>query len=83
MACSESLPTAVDSLQVTPLRNLYWRQLIQVGIPAEDARAIAEAIAGYDAQQAIPNRYQKQLIGHYCTLVARARLWRLDLLLRR
>jgi hypothetical protein len=73
--------TATSPQPTTQLRNIYWRKLIQVGIPSAEAKQIADAIANYDTQRQIPTYQQKQLIGHYCTSIAQARLWRLELLM--
>jgi hypothetical protein len=75
--------TASGSLAqpILQLRNIYWRKLLQVGIPSSEAKLIAEAIANFDTRQQIPTGQQKQLIGHYCTFIAQARLWRLELLI--
>ena len=59
----------------------YWQQLIQTGIPKQEARAIAVAIAKYDISQRPPHDLQKQLICRYSAFICRANLWRGGLLL--
>ncbi|MBD2256477.1 hypothetical protein [Pseudanabaena sp. FACHB-2040] len=58
----------------------YWQQLYQAGIPKDDARKIAAAIAKFDVAQRPPAPDQAQLIECYSPLICRARLWRRDLL---
>lgn len=66
---------------VIKLRNIYWRKLIQEGIPSDHAKHVANGIANFDANQSLPTSAERQLIGHYCTFIARAQLWRLELLM--
>lgn len=63
--------------EVTPV---YWRKLIEVGVPIDTAEVIAWAIARYDLGKRLPNAYQQKLIQQYCRFVCRAELWRVSLL---
>jgi hypothetical protein len=60
---------------------LFWRCLMQQGVPYHDARHIAIAIAKYDVNHKYPNPRQKALIMQYSALVCRAKLWRSRLLI--
>ena len=82
-AAQESDPQTDNdqSKPVVHLRNIYWRKLIQEGISSDHAKHIANGIANFDANQTLPTPTQRQLIGHYCTFIARAQLWRLELLM--
>lgn len=64
--------------EVTPV---YWRQLIEVGVPIDVAQIIAWAIARYDIGRRLPEPQQLALIQHYCRYLCRANLWRSRLLL--
>lgn len=59
----------------------YWRRLAKAGIPKDDARRIARAIAKYDVSYTQPDNQQQQLIRYYCPIVCRCGLWRSALLL--
>jgi hypothetical protein len=59
----------------------YWRRLIEAGIPLDEARSIAKAIAHYDAGYKPLSLHQKELIMRYCAMIGRAELWRPQLLL--
>ena len=63
------------------LRNIYWRKLVDAGMPDRAAKSIAGAIARYDLAHTIPSPRHQQLISRYCTAIVRAKLWRLDLLI--
>jgi hypothetical protein len=67
---------------VKALSLVYCRKLLQVGLPWVDAKVVALAIAGFDLEQIRPTLQQQRLIGHYCTFIAQAGLWRLALLLK-
>lgn len=67
-------------LQIKQTGSSYWQQLIHIGIPKQDARSIAVAIAKYDIAQCHPQDLQRQLICHYSAFVCRANLWRPGLL---
>jgi hypothetical protein len=72
------LPTSRKTVrEVTPV---YWRKLIEVGVPIDAARVIAWAIARYDLGKRLPTTYQRGLIQRYCRFVCRAELWRINLL---
>jgi hypothetical protein len=63
------------------LAVIYWKRLIQFGIPMDDAVHIAIAIARYDVASKRPRSRQRVLIDRYCPLVCRAELWRPGLLI--
>ncbi|MEO1591298.1 MAG: hypothetical protein AAFU71_08405 [Cyanobacteria bacterium J06632_22] len=65
------------------LRDIYWRKLVEAGIPTHEAKQIANAIALYDLHQTPPTDDQKLLMGTYCVAMSEANLWRLELMLRR
>ncbi|NJN86667.1 MAG: hypothetical protein HC881_10570 [Leptolyngbyaceae cyanobacterium SL_7_1] len=77
--CPAFLPTNSRKTvrEVTPV---YWRKLIEVGVPIDAARIIAWAIARYDLGKRLPTAYQQGLIQRYCRFVCRAELWRVNLL---
>ena len=70
-----------QALKVKHIGSTYWQRLMQIGIPRQDARTIAVAIARYDVMQSHPRDGQRQLISHYSAFVCRAKLWRAGLLL--
>jgi hypothetical protein len=78
-------PTEAQSiaqvLMTKQLMGTYWRKLIQAGVPKDDAKRIARAIAKYDVSRRPPRSYQRSLIQHYCPFVCRCGLWRSALLL--
>jgi hypothetical protein len=59
---------------------VYWRKLIEVGVPIDAAKAIAWAIVRFDAAQILPSHEQQQLLTQYCRFICRAGLWRSGLL---
>lgn len=68
-------------LQIKQVGSSYLQKLLHIGIPQQDARSIAVAIAKYDVAQCHPHDMQKRLISHYSAFVCRANLWRAGLLL--
>lgn len=60
----------------------YWSKLVREGIPRDQARLIAAAIAKYDYAHRRPSAEQKHLITQYSALICRAQLWRGEMLLR-
>lgn len=60
---------------------IYWRKLIEVGVPINVAKSIAWAIVRYDVVHKVPTPMQQALISQYCRFICRAQLWRSDLLL--
>ncbi|MEB3230098.1 MAG: hypothetical protein VKJ64_03745, partial [Leptolyngbyaceae bacterium] len=66
--------------KVRKIRPVYWRRLVEVGVPVEVADVLAKAIAQYDASRQLPNAVQQHLISEYCRFVCRAELWRSQLL---
>lgn len=77
----QTLEQCKQARKIKEIGAAYWQQLIQIGVPKQDARAIAVAIAKYDVIQSHPRDMQKQLICHYSAFVCRAKLWRAGLLL--
>lgn len=81
------VPTAIPSLNIDIAGHFkilgitYWQKLIREGVPKEEARKIAVAIAKFDILERLPSNEQKQLISRFSPSVCRARLWRSDLLL--
>lgn len=59
---------------------IYWRRLIEVGVPIDDAKEIAWAIVRYDAAKVSPSATQQQLLRCHSRFICRARLWRSELL---
>lgn len=60
---------------------IYWRKLVEVGVPVDVANVIAKAIAQYDAVRQMPTSEQQHLINSYCRFICRADLWRSQLLI--
>lgn len=58
----------------------YYRKLLALGVPIEDAQRIAKAIARFDLTRTALKPHYKNLVSHYCPLVCRAGLWRPNLL---
>ncbi|MEO1399797.1 MAG: hypothetical protein AAFV72_00925 [Cyanobacteria bacterium J06635_1] len=72
---------SVACCTVNQLRNIYWRKLMNAGIPSGAAKVIAGAISSHDLDRLAPSKQQQQLISYYCPAIAQANLWRLELLL--
>jgi hypothetical protein len=68
---------AIGAREVVPI---YWRRLIEIGVPIDAAQTIAWAIVRYDAAQIAPTLQQQQLLRQYCRFICRAGLWRSQLL---
>ncbi len=68
--------------RIRKMRPVYWRRLVEVGVPIHIADVIADAIAQYDARRRYPTRVQQSLIKEYCRFICRAELWRSQLLLK-
>ncbi|MBD2463858.1 hypothetical protein H6G89_22920 [Oscillatoria sp. FACHB-1407] len=67
-----------------PIREIvpiYWRRLIEVGVPIDVAHILAFAIARYDIAKRLPDAAQRVLISQYSRFLCRAELWRAKLLL--
>lgn len=60
---------------------VYWRKLIEMGVPINEAKTVAWIIARYDIAKRLPTPKQRQILSHYCRFVCRAELWRVQLLL--
>lgn len=67
----------IGSREIMPI---YWRRLIEVGVPINEAKVIAWAIVRYDVGKVLPNLQQQQILKQYCRFVCRAALWRSELL---
>ncbi|NER00043.1 MAG: hypothetical protein F6K30_25645 [Cyanothece sp. SIO2G6] len=67
--------------RIREMRPVYWRRLVEVGVPVQVADVLAKAIAQYDASRRLPNTVQQHLISEYCRFVCRAELWRSQLLI--
>lgn len=66
--------------RVRQTRPVYWRKLVEAGVPIHAADVIAKAIAQYDAVRQAPSSDQQTLINEYCRFICRANLWRSQLL---
>lgn len=67
--------------RVRRIRPIYWRKLVEAGVPVHAADIIATAIAQYDAVRKVPSSHQQHLISEYCRFICRADLWRSQLLI--
>jgi hypothetical protein len=67
----------IGSREIMPI---YWRRLIEMGVPIDEAKVIAWAIVRYDVGKILPNLQQQQILKQYCRFVCRAALWRSELL---
>jgi hypothetical protein len=74
-------PQRVRRIAIREIVPIYWRRLIEVGVPINAAKVIAWAIARYDVVHKVPEPGQQVLISQYCRFICRAQLWRSDLLL--
>lgn len=79
----QHLKRLVQRNRIRKIRPVYWRRLVEVGVPVQVADVIAKAIAQYDASRQQPNPVQQHLIREYCRFVCRAELWRSQLLVER
>ena len=59
---------------------VYWRKLIEAGVPIDEAKLLAWAIVRFEVAQISPTPDQQQLLRQYCRFVCRAGLWRSNLL---
>ena len=57
----------------------YWQKLVKAGVPFNEARSIAAAIAKFDVAHRQPNDEQRSLIIQHSLLICRAELWRTGL----
>ena len=73
--------TEIQEKMTREIVPIYWRRLIEVGIPIDAAQMIAWAIARYDKAKKLPPHQQQRLIRQYCHFICRAELWRSGLLL--
>lgn len=79
--------TALASLDIDMAEHFkklgitYWLKLVREGVPREEARLIAAAIAKFDIFERSPSSEQKCLISQFSPSVCRAQLWRSHLLL--
>lgn len=69
-----------QALMVRELALNYRHKLLKQGVPCNEAKRIARAIANYDTAQTQPSPGQQTLIQQYCPLICRASLWRPQLL---
>lgn len=80
-----SIATVVLKMDVTSnfkaLGTTYWQKLVREGVPRDDAKEIATAIAKLELFAKPPSSEQKQLISEFSRFVCRAQLWRSDLLI--
>jgi hypothetical protein len=65
--------------EITPV---YWRRLIETGMPLQTANVVAWAIARYDVGRKLPEPMECKLIKRYSRFICRAGLWRSQLLLQ-
>ncbi|WP_272061117.1 hypothetical protein [Oscillatoria sp. CS-180] len=63
------------------LGTTYWQKLVREGVPKNEARTIATAIAKLELFAKQPSSEQKQLISEFSRFICRAQLWRSDLLI--
>ena len=59
----------------------YWQKLVREGVPKDEARKIASAIAKFELFEKPPSQDQRQLISQFSAFICRAQLWRSDLLI--
>jgi hypothetical protein len=59
---------------------IYWRKLIEVGVPIDIANLLAWTIVRYEVAQIVPTPQQQQLLRQYCRFICRAELWQSNLL---
>ena len=78
-----SLPALRTSKRATLKRigARYWKQLMRVGVPQQDAKDLAIAVVRYTYLACSPSFEEKRLIGRYCQHLGAAGLWHLELLL--
>ncbi|MEO0824835.1 MAG: hypothetical protein AAFX95_21985 [Cyanobacteria bacterium J06639_16] len=84
---SQTAPPVFPSLSRLELNTrikqigvLYWIKLMREGIPRNESRTIAAAIAKFRIANRRPTSDQKLLIVQYSALICRAGLWHSDLL---
>ncbi|MEM6253135.1 MAG: hypothetical protein AAF821_09450 [Cyanobacteria bacterium P01_D01_bin.156] len=59
----------------------HWQRLMRVGVPQQEAKALAVALVRYSYLHCQPSFKEKRLIGRYCQHLCAVGLWRLELLL--
>ncbi|MEO1522287.1 MAG: hypothetical protein AAFU78_16115 [Cyanobacteria bacterium J06633_2] len=65
-----------DRLKVRDLMQSYYHILSHAGIPLDDVKPIAHAIAKFDVTDMRPSKEQRAKICQYASLICRANLWR-------
>lgn len=70
-----------SKISARELMPIYWRKLIELGVPINEAKAIAWIVARYDVACKVPGPHQQLLVRQYCRFLCRAGLWRASLLL--
>lgn len=82
LGVSQEEARAIATMLITKrLMFTYWRRLVGNGVPIDQARKIARAVAKYDVMDAAPTLQQQELIQRYCPAICRTGLWRAGLLL--
>ena len=80
-----SIATVAQTMDVASnfkeLGITYWQKLVREGVPRDEAKKIATAIAKLELFAKPPSLAQKQLISQFSRFVCRAQLWRSDLLI--
>lgn len=74
-------PKALNRPPIREIAPVYWRKLIEVGVPIDVAHILAFAIARYDLAKRVPDGAQQMLISQYSRFICRAELWRSQMLL--
>lgn len=58
----------------------YWQKLVREGVPRDEARVLACAIAKFELLDKVPTPDQQQLILRFSRFLCRAQLWHIGLL---
>jgi hypothetical protein len=85
-SCVSSVQSCIPFAQIAKdyrrLGITYWQTLVREGVPRDEARALATAIAKFDLLGRSPSPEQKRLISQFSPILCRTQLWRSNLLLQ-
>lgn len=68
--------TICEQLRTHRLSQHYCKRLVKVGIPQEDAKWVALAIAQFDMKHVLPTSAQQSKLYQYALPLCRTNLWR-------
>lgn len=76
-----SVPRTSKRTTLKRIGARYWKRLMRVGVPQQEAKELAIAVLRYNHLDCRPSCEEKRLIGRYCQHLCAVGLWHLELLL--